>query len=660
MFVAAQHPPADYRHRPERKPQKLGWLEKMQSRLMGLFEQHPMRLKIRQQSFVASVDEFSANHKNVSEEDLVRDANQLGMKMRCQGFEDPLVADMFGIIREMSRRILGMSHFDCQLIGGWILLQGRVAEMKTGEGKTLTAVLPVITAALSGLPVHVITVNDYLTGRDAEEMQPLYQRFGLSVGVITHPASPVERRQAYQQDIVYVTSKELVFDYLRDRMKTNQTHALNMHVEFLKSPKIEKQLQLRGLHFALVDEVDSVLIDESRTPLIISGEHKNEEEQEFIESAFKLSHMLEENVDFNVDIHKRTIELTEHGTENIRNLSAGFGTLWKGAIRREEVIHKALLARFIYRADHDYLVREGKIELIDPLSGRIMEGRSWERGLHQMVELKEECELTTQRTTLARISYQKFFRRYLFLAGMTGTAWEVRQELWNVYRLPVSKVPTHKSHQRKTLSPRVFATEKQRWYKVVQRCQECIDEGRAVLIGTKSVADSEIASDYLQDAGITHRVLSAKQDKHEAEVVAEAGQTGRVTVATNMGGRGTDIKLHPTVEQAGGLHVILTEHYESARVDRQLAGRCARQGDPGSFEMLLTLENQPIRTLRTKSMVATAESVGIDNMSGQKILLSALSLEQQYIERQNYFARQSTLENDLKLNEMLAFSGSLE
>jgi len=660
VFTACHHPPADYRHRPERETPKYGWLDRLQLRLIGHIELHPLRLKIRRRRFISTLNQLTDGYINLTDEELVNQAKELGMQIRRYGFNDRLVAQQFGLIREMSARTLGMRHFDCQLIGGWILLQGRVAEMKTGEGKTLTAVLPVISAALSGLPVHVITVNDYLTARDAEEMQPLYQRFGLSVGIITHECTPQQRRQAYMQDIVYVTGKELVFDYLRDRMKINYSQPLNMQVEFLKSTKLEKQLQLRGLHFALVDEVDSVLIDESRTPLIISGVHKNEEEQEFLETAYSLSHKLEENLDFNVDTHRRTVELTEQGTQVIRKLSESLGPLWKGAIRREEIIHKAMMARFIYRADHDYLVRDGKIELIDPLSGRVMEGRSWEKGLHQMVELKEECELTSQRTTLARISYQKFFRRYLFLAGMTGTAWEVRKELWNVYRLPVSRVPTHKPSQRKILSPRVFATDEARWHSMVNHCQELIQQGRSVLIGTSSVASSEVASQFLEEAGIDHRVLSAKQDKHEADVVAEAGQPGRVTVATNMAGRGTDIKLHPDVERAGGLHVILTEHYESARVDRQLAGRCARQGDPGSFEKLLALENQPLRTLRSKSMVVTSESLGVDTAGGQKMAMGALRIEQEFIEQQNYFARLSTLEYDLKLNEMLAFSGALE
>lgn len=657
MLKTAHHAPADYRHRPEQNVRQLDWLERLQRRLQGVFELNPGRLKYRQRRFVARVAGFAAAHGDTEDRLLIQRATALGESMRRQGFTDRLIAEQFSIIREMSGRVLGMRHFDSQLTGGWIMLQGRIAEMKTGEGKTLTAVLPVISAALAGLPVHVITVNDYLTERDAAEMAPLYQMFGLSLGVITHQVQQAGRRQAYQQDIVYVTGKELVFDYLRDRMKLHQPQPLRMQVAALHSTKLESQLQLRGLHFALVDEADSVLIDESRTPLIISGTQGNEEEQAFIETAYQLSFELEQERDFTVDSDRRQIDLTEQGTETVRLLSADLGPLWKGAIRREEIIHKALLARFIYALDKDYLVREGKVELIDPLSGRVMEGRSWEKGLHQMVELKEQCELTQQRITLARISYQSFFRRYLQLCGMTGTAWEVKDELWRVYGLAVTPVKPHKAECRISLPAQVFSTAEERWQQVAKRCQEMVQQGRAVLIGTASVAASESASTYLQQAGVAHQLLSAKQDKQEAEIVAQAGQPGRIMVATNMAGRGTDIKLAPAVNAAGGLHVILTEHYESVRVDRQLAGRCARQGDPGSFEMLLTLEGQPVRTLRGKSLSTTCQTLGVTSAAGQSAALNLLRVEQQYVERQNYLARQATLEYDLRLNEMLAFSG---
>ncbi|WP_372740152.1 hypothetical protein [Neptunomonas sp.] len=657
MLKIASHAPADYRHRPERKRPGRDWLEQLEVRIKGQFELNPWRLTLRGQRFVRKVSHYSLSCEADTDQCLLERTRVLSQALRRQGLVDTLVAEIFAIIREMSGRTLGMRHFDSQLLGGWIMLQGRVAEMKTGEGKTLTAALPVITAALSGLPVHVVTVNDYLTQRDAEEMQPLYQCFGFNVGVITHEVTPPQRRHAYQADILYVTGKELVFDYLRDRMKMDQEEPLRLHVEALKSPKLESQLQIRGLHFALVDEADSVLIDESRTPLIISGVQNNEDEQQFIEEAYLLSQELLLDKDFTHKPERREVEFTEQGTAAIRHLCEGLGPLWRGAIRREEIVHKALQARYIYQADKDYLVREGKIELVDPLTGRVMEGRSWEKGLHQMIELKEACELTPQRVTQARISYQNFFRRYLCLSGMTGTAWEVKQELWDTYELAVSRIPTYRPEIRETYPAKVFLTAEQRWQAVIERCQALVIQQRAILIGTNSVADSEVASDYLQQAGIAHQVLSAKQDKAEAEIVAQAGEPGRVMVATNMAGRGTDIKLAPAVKAAGGLHVILTDRYESGRVDRQLAGRSARQGDPGSFEMLLTLEDQPIKTISAKGLIATGLSLGIDTSGGQKMVIKALQVEQQFIERQNYLARQSTLDYDVKQGDLLAFSG---
>lgn len=657
MSTAVHHAPADYRFRPEKPKAKKGWLEKLWQKSVGFFELGPWRYALRKQQFLKQVHQFDNQVLNAKDELLLSRAQELGQLMRKQGFKDVLVAEAFAIIREVSGRQLGMRHFDSQLIGGWVMLQGRIAEMRTGEGKTLTAVLPVTTMALVGVPVHVISVNDYLVQRDAEEMMPVYQSFGLSVGIITHEVDPNGRRGAYAQNITYVTSKELVFDYLRDRMKLVQANPLRMEVEALKDTKLETKIQLRGLFFALVDEVDSVLIDESRTPLIISGTQGSEEQNTFIINAFEVSKQLEQEIDFTLDKDRREIEFTEGGQEKLQLITKELGPLWTGAIRREEIVHKALMARLIYQKDKDYLVREGKVELIDPLSGRVMEGRSWEGGLHQLVELKEACELTEQRVTLARISYQNFFRRYLLLSGMTGTATEVKNELWNVYELAVSKVPSNSKVNRQILATRLFATEEQRWQKVVEHCQQLIKEGRAILIGTDSVANSEIGSHYLNKANIKHEVLSAKQDQTEADIVANAGQSGRVTIATSMAGRGTDIKLEQSVKDAGGLHVIQTQLYESSRVDRQLEGRCARQADPGSYEMILCLENQPLRTIKAKGLVTTAESLGIETSAGQKIAVSAINSEQEFIEKQNYLARQSTLEYDLKLHELLAITG---
>jgi len=628
MPSAVSHAPADYRFRPEKPAVKRNWLDKLWQKTKGVFELGVWRYALRKRQFLKRVHRFDDVVLNMSDEELVDRALELGQQIRKEGFTDKLVAEAFAIIRETSGRKLGMRHFDSQLLGGWIMLQGRIAEMRTGEGKTLTAVLPVTTMALAGVPVHVISVNDYLVQRDAEEMMPVYQHFGLTVGIITHEVDPGGRRHAYAQDITYVTGKELVFDYLRDRMKLVQSKPLRMQIETLKDTRLENKIQLRGLHFALVDEADSVLIDESRTPLIISGTQGSEEQNEFIIKAYEVSLEMQEGVDFTLDKDRREIEFTELGQENLQQKTRDFGALWKGAIRREEIVHKALMARLIYERDKDYLVRDGKVELIDPLSGRVMEGRSWEGGLHQMVELKEGCELTEQRVTLARISYQNFFRRYLLLSGMTGTAKEVKREVWNVYELAVSKVPSNSPVSRDVLTHSVFKTEEERWNKVVERCQELIAQGRSILIGTDSVANSEIGSEFLKKANITHEVLSAKQDKAEADVVANAGQPGRVTIATSMAGRGTDIKLHETVEKAGGLHVIQTQLYESSRVDRQLAGRCARQADPGSDEMFFFLENQPVRTLQAISLVITAEALGFRSAAVETMALNVLRTEQ--------------------------------
>jgi len=529
--------------------------------------------------------------------------------------------------------------------------------MQTGEGKTLSATLPAITAAMAGMPVHVVSVNDYLTSRDAETLNPLYTVFNIKVGVITHDVSPVERISAYDADILYVTGKELVFDYLRDRMKLNYDQPLRRHAEALSRQSSGQGLQLRGLHFALVDEIDSVLIDESRTPLVISGSEDNPEQEQFITQAWGLAAQLESGQDFTHIEGQRKIELRDDGKAKIQRLSDTFGPLWSGKLRREEVVHQALSARFLFRRDRDYLVRDGKVELIDPLSGRVMEGRSWERGLHQMVELKESCELTDQRRTLARISYQGFFRRYLHLTGMTGTAKEVSTELWDVYGLQVSTVPTHKTGQRIILKAQIFESAEERWNSVADLTRTLTEQGRAVLIGTHSVEASEIASQHLHNKSIAHQVLNAKQDEQEAAVVEQAGQPGRVTVATNMAGRGTDIKLAPSVKEAGGLAVILTEYYESKRVDRQLAGRCARQGDPGSFVAMLALEDTSFRSQGSAVFARIARTLGVGSGVGRRLALVALRKEQQLVEYQNAIARKATLKQDLRQSELLAFSG---
>jgi preprotein translocase subunit SecA len=406
-----------------------------------------------------------------------------------------------------------------------------------------------------------------------------------------------------------------------------------------------------------VDEADSVLVDESRTPLIISGSEGGEEEQRFIREAYELSTRLVEGEDFIVDSERRQVDLSEQGRKRLEAQVKHMGPLWRGAIRREEIVHKALLARYIHERDRDYLLRDGKIELIDQLTGRVMEGRSWEKGLHQMVELKEGCELTQQRQTLARISYQNFFRRYLYLSGMTGTARQLRREFWRTYGLLVRRVPTNRPSRRIERPWRVYARDRDRWEAVIRRCRWCVARGQAVLIGTSSVRQSEEISALLRQAGVAHQVLSAKQDKAEAEVIAQAGQPSQVTVATSMAGRGTDIRLAPEVAEAGGLHVIQVDLYESARVDRQLAGRCARQGDPGVYEVMLSMENRVYATRLGRYLACGAEMIGLDNPLGRRLACRAVRAEQKYIERQNYHAREATLAFDRQQRELMAFCG---
>lgn len=635
-------------------------MERLQHWLWGRLQGEGVLHYWRRQRFIRQVRFHEKDLRGLESAALVEQARTLGRVLRQQGFADAPVARMFALICEQAGRTLQMRHFDCQLIGGWIMLQGKVAEMQTGEGKTLTATLAVVTAALAGMPVHVISVNDYLTGRDAEILGPLYQAFGLQVGVISHEVPAAQRVAAYDADVLYITGKELVFDYLRDRMKLDHDQPLRRQAAALSGDHSAPEVQLRGLHFALVDEVDSVLIDESRTPLIISGSEQNPEQQQFIRQAWALAAELDPDSDYHHDENARKIELLDSGKEQIEHLSQALGSLWRGTLRREEVIHQALSALLLFRRDRDYLVREGKIELIDPLSGRVMEGRSWERGLHQMVELKESCELTDQRTTLARISYQSFFRRYLHLTGMTGTAREVRTELWDVYHLAVSVIPSHRPCQRRSYQARVFESSEARWQAVAEQARVLTTQGRAVLIGTHSVEASELASQHLQGQGIAHQILNAKQDEYEAAVVEQAGQPGRVTVATNMAGRGTDIKLAPSVTEAGGLHVILTEHYESGRVDRQLAGRGARQGDPGSFEGLLALDAVQFCRRGGRFLARSAAVLGVDSGPGRYLALTALKREQDLLERQNHRARKATLHYDQRQNELLAFSGRLD
>ena len=504
-----------------------------------------------------------------------------------------LIAESFSLIRELAGRQLGQRHYDVQMLGGWTLINGMVAEMETGEGKTLTATLPACTLALAGVPVHVVTVNDYLASRDAEWMRPVYEALDLKVGVITHDLSPSDRQRSYACDVAYCTNKELVFDYLKDRLLFGHKPGnVQASLQRLREEGSAHQALLRGLSFAIVDEIDSVLIDEARTPLVISGQNDNIYETQVYRQAVELAAQLRRNEDFVVTETTQDIALTDAGRQRLTRMVDGFDSVWSGQRRREELICQGLKALHILHRDRDYLVRDGQIQIVDEFTGRVLPGRTWERGMHQMVETKEGCRLTAQKDTLARISYQRFFQRYQGIAGMTGTAKEVAGELWSVYGLRVVKVPTNRMVRRRVLPCRLHKRSEEKWKAVVKRIIEIHTAGRPVLIGTRSVEASEYLSRLLTDRGVIHRVLNAQQDQHEAEIIRLAGEWGKITVATNMAGRGTDIKLAPGVPELGGLHVIASEPHSARRIDRQLYGRCARQGDPGSCELFWALEDE--------------------------------------------------------------------
>jgi len=516
---------------------------------------------------------------------------------------------------------------------------------------------------MAGVPVHVITVNDYLTGRDAREMAPLYEMLGLSVGAVIHELNPVARRSAYGCNVTYCCNKELAFDYLRDRLAVGrQPNRIQLQLEQLYGDAARvRQLVLRGLCFGIVDEADSVLVDEARVPLIISGAGGDVPERDIYETALTLARGLVRGQDFSLDGRERTIRLTSSGQTTLTTRAVGLTGLWSGPRRREELVRQALTALHLFQRDVHYLVRGEKVQIIDEYTGRVMGDRSWEHGLHQMIELKEGCPVTPMNRPLARITYQRFFRRYLWLSGMTGTAQEVAGELWAVYRLATVRVPTNRPLQRRWMGERLFATADQKWEAVVERIRALREQGRPVLVGTRSVEASEILSEHLTRAKIGHVVLNARQDQEEAGVVAAAGESGRVTVATNMAGRGTDIKLLRSVAQAGGLHVIATERHEAARIDRQLYGRTGRQGDPGSYETVTSLEDELLvasrgAVIRWVASLLLKPGTPLQGWPAQWLVRVA----QRSAERLHARMRRELLQHEDQLESTLAFSGRVE
>ena len=647
--------------RPQRRVTKRGKLECFGHWLAGWFKR-PLHARLqRYRRFLLPIHKWADELRPLSDQQLKEAAQLFRRRVHHEGHTDELLSYSFALVREVAGRRLGMYHFDSQLLCGLALFHGGIAEMMAGEGKTLAATLPAATAALAGIPVHVITVNDYLAKRDAELMLPVYRFLGLSVGEVVQGKSLEERRRAYACDVVYCTNKELTFDYLKDLIQLKEKHnPLHLHAERLKGEEgVLRALLMRGLHFGIVDEADSVLMDEARTPLIISGQEiTNREEMRVYHQAIELAAELVEGEHYHLDLQQRQAKLTAEGESLVMERTQALSPYWIGSVRRLELMNKALLAHYLFKRDKHYLVRDGKIQIIDEHTGRVMPDRAWERGLHQLIEIKEGCDPTKARETLARISYQRFFRLYHHLGGMTGTAKEVTSEFWSVYDMPVVRVPTNKPCRRRYLGRQVYPDIGRKWQAVLSRILELKARSRPVLVGTHSVGASERLSQLLNEAGIVHQVLNAKQDGDEARIVAQAGQAGQVTIATNMAGRGTDIKLSPEVEAAGGLYVILTEFHEAGRIDRQLEGRSARQGDAGSYEIMVSLDDFVLRSWQGNSLGRFL----LRGLKANRLLCNSLGLwimkiEQKRLERLHAKRRGELLKADEQQSEMLSFAG---
>ena len=593
--------PVGYLARPERTQRPPSALERGLRHLAAPFA---ARLGARdggRARFLRRLAGAEAACRELSAEALVVHITGMRRRLLATGFAGDGLAEALGVLRVCAHRTLGLRPHDEQLLGARLLLRGRLAEMATGEGKSLTAALAAACAALAGVPVHLVTVNDYLATRDAEELTPFYRLLGIRVGCATLEADEATRRTAWACDVTYCDSKVLVFDYLRDQLRLGaQRDGLGVALRGLSASDPAGGLLLRGLHFALVDEADSVLIDEARTPLTLSGPAGDDGSEPVYRAALSLARQLREGEHFTWLPGRGGGQLTAAGEVAVERLSAGWEGLWRGRRRRQALALQALTALHRLRPDRDYLVQDDKVQIIDPHTGRVLPDRQWSQGLQQLVEIKEGLEPSRANRTLAKISYQRFFRRYHHLCGLSGTAREVATELWRVYGLAVARVPTHRPVQRRRLPPRVFARSEARWDAVVARLEEWHAQDKAVLVGCDSVAASETLSRRLAERGLPHRVLNARQSREEAELVARAGQPGSITVTTQMAGRGTDIRIAGSVRENGGVHVLLTACQEARRIDRQLEGRCARQGDPGTVQYLLSWEDALVRQWRLR------------------------------------------------------------
>ncbi|MCH7908560.1 MAG: prepilin peptidase [Candidatus Hydrogenedentes bacterium] len=567
----------------------------------------------------------------------------------------------FAVIRETAEREIGQRPYLVQVAGAFALYDGCVAEMATGEGKTLTATMPATVIGWRGRGCHIVTVNDYLAKRDAEWMRKIYRSCGLSVAHIEQATEPDGRREAYMADVTYCTNKEVSADFLRDRLILGKikglAQALLDKMDGSRKPIIDALVQ-RGLEFVIVDEADSVLIDEAVTPLIISGLGSNPGETKTFCAAASMAGQMSPETDYQIKPRYREIELTDSGRELLRRQSAALGGVWAGSRRSEEMILRALTAKEFYQRDHHYIVDDGEVVIVDEFTGRIMPDRQWRDGLHQAVEAKENLEVTPPKETLARISFQRFFRLYRNCAGMTGTGREATAEFWQIYHLPVVIIPTNRPCVRKLLPDTVFAKADEKWKHILTAIKRVHSSGRPILIGTPSVKASEHLSDLLKAEDLDHQLLNAVRHREEAQIVAGAGQQGKITIATNMAGRGTDIVLGRGVAELGGLHVIAAERNESGRIDRQLFGRCARQGNPGSAQAIVSLEDNYVsryggnllRYLK-KRYSHTERNIRSGTTAG------AFRFSQYQAEKLALRQRISVMKSDHWLDEHLSFAG---
>ncbi|MBQ2905574.1 MAG: preprotein translocase subunit SecA, partial [Peptococcaceae bacterium] len=596
--------------------------------LRGYIENSDTKKDIKKlEKEVAKINTFTDAIAKLSDAELQAKTDEFKTRLANGETLDQLLPEAYAVVREASTRVLGMRHFDVQLMGGVILHQGRIAEMKTGEGKTLVATLPVYLNALTGKGVHVITVNDYLATRDSEQMGKLYNFLGLSVGLIVHGLDFNQRKEAYAADITYGTNNEFGFDYLRDNMVM---HPQNM--------------VQRELNFALVDEVDSILIDEARTPLIISG--VAEKPKDYYTMVSKIIPRLKADQDYTVDEKAKNVVLTEEGVSHVEKLLGIDNLSDESNMELAHHVNQGLRAHVIMHRDRDYVVKDGQVIIVDEFTGRLMFGRRYSEGLHQAIEAKEGVKIEKESQTLATITFQNYFRMYNKLAGMTGTAKTEEDEFRGIYGMDVVIIPTNKPVVREDRPDVVYRTQMGKYKAIVDKVVERYEAGQPVLVGTVSIQISELLSELLKRRGIPHQVLNAKYHEKEAEIVAQAGQSKMVTIATNMAGRGTDIVLGEGVKDLGGLYIIGTERHEARRIDNQLRGRSGRQGDPGFTQFYISLEDDLMRRFGADNITGIMDKIGMDDDMPieNKMISKSIETAQKRVEVRNFEIRKNVLE----------------